>query len=314
MLVIDNHIHLGEPGVHVSQWVYEQLRKNWQERGFRYHSEEVKSEKRDGKGLVASMDAAGIDICCVLAGNWNRVLPPKHRPYDVPNDFVAETVRAAEGRLVGICSVDPIADPWGAADELERCVRDLDFRACKLYPTYAHFDPRDRQCDPLYEAASALGVPVQFHMGFTPACCSTMKFQRPWLLDEVGQRFPDLKVVICHLGYPYADETNGVVARNPNFHADLSALGFYHPRKIYEIIHNFGCLNPWERLLYGSENPFMATFHRTVMSINDVADKLDMPRIPEKAIEMIMGGNACRIYGIETAHIEAVMSRKLDAA
>ena len=160
MFVVDNHIHLGQPGVHVSEHVYKQLRKNWSERGFRYHSTEVKSERRDGEMLVHVMDEVGIDVCCVLAGNWNRVLKPEHRPYDVPNDFVAKQVAASNGRLIGICSADPIVDPWGAADELERCVRDLDFRGIKLYPTYAHFDPRDKACDPLYEAATALGVPL----------------------------------------------------------------------------------------------------------------------------------------------------------
>ena len=43
MFVVDNHIHLGQPGVHVSEHVYKQLRKNWSERGFRYHSTEVKT-------------------------------------------------------------------------------------------------------------------------------------------------------------------------------------------------------------------------------------------------------------------------------
>ncbi|MFA5490924.1 MAG: amidohydrolase family protein, partial [Candidimonas sp.] len=141
------------------------------------------------------------------------------------------------------------------------------------------------------------------HMGFTPVCGTDMALQKPYLLDEVGQRFPKLKVVICHLGYPYAEEAMGVVARHANFHADLSALGFHHPRKVYQIIHDFGCVNSWDRLLYGSENPFMSTFHKTILSINDVADEIGMPRLPIEAIEKIVGGNACRLYGIDPASV-----------
>ena len=35
MYVVDNHIHLGQPGLHVSVHIYKELRKNWSERGFR---------------------------------------------------------------------------------------------------------------------------------------------------------------------------------------------------------------------------------------------------------------------------------------
>lgn len=301
MFIVDNHIHLGQPGVHVSDYIYKELRKNWTERGFRYHSVEVASEKREVTALVDVMDEAGLDVCCVLAGNWNRVLPPEQRPYNVPNAFVATQVAQSGGRLIGICSVDPIVDPWDAADELERCVRDEDFRGCKLYPTYAHFDPRDKACEPVYEAASALGIPIHFHMGYTPVCGADMKLQQPWLLDEVGRRFPKLKVVVCHMGYPYAEEAMGLVSRHENFHADLSALGFHHPRKVYQLIHDFGCVNSWDRLLYGSENPFMRTFHKTVMSINEVAAEIGMPEIPQDALERILGGNACRLYRIDRA-------------
>ncbi len=143
-------------------------------------------------------------------------------------------------------------------------------------------------------------------MGYTPVCGTDMKLQQPWLLDEVGQRFPRLKVVICHLGYPYVDEASGIVSRHKNFYADLSALGFHHPRKVYQIIHDFGCVNSWDRLLYGSENPFMSTFHKTILSINDVAREINMPELPEEAIEKILGGNACSLYKIDQAAFGSV--------
>src|SRR5690625_3339726 len=198
-----------------------------------------------------------------MAGNWNRVLPPSRRPYAVDNEFVLDIVQKSQGRLFGIASVDPIADPWGAANEVEKMVKEHGFRAVKLYPTYQHYDPRDPACDPLYETATSLGIPVHFHMGWTPVRSAKIEYQQPWRLDEIGNRFPELKVVICHLATPWTDEAAGIIARHDNFYGDVSALGIWHPRKIYQIIHDFGCMNPYEKLLYGSENPFTGGYLET---------------------------------------------------
>jgi predicted TIM-barrel fold metal-dependent hydrolase len=309
MLVIDNHVHLGRVGEHVSQWVMSELRKPWIDRHFRYNVETGPTkERREPEDLVELMDEAGIDACCVMAGMWERVLKPEQRPHNIPNELVAETLAAAPTRFVGIASADPIADPYAAADEVARWLKN-DFRAVKLYPTYAQFDPRDERCFPIYEVAQAHDVPVHFHMGWSPVCSAQIEFQRPMLLDEVGVKFPKLKVVICHMGWPYWEETIGIVARHPNFHADLSALGFWGSEKLYGIIHDFGCMNSYDRLLYGSENPFMAQFHKTVMSINDVARRLDSSVIPDRELEKVMGVNAVRLYKLDAKKIGRAAAR-----
>ena len=306
MLVIDNHVHLGDPHEHVSEYVLHQLRKNWDSRAFAYSTEESpQGEARAGGDLVSLMDEAGITACCVMAATWQRVLPLEERPHDIPNELVAETVAGNPRRFIGLASADPIVDGWLAAKEIERWVRDHGFRGVKLYPTYAHFDPRDERCYPLYEAAIALDVPVHFHMGWTPVRDAVMEFQRPMLLDDVGRRFPKLKVVVCHMGWPYWEEAIGVVARHENFHADVSLLAFWHPEKIYRIIHDFGCLNSFDKLLYGSENPFMRTYPKVIATINDHVPA-GYPKIPDDAIEQILGGNALRLYKLDPAEIGPV--------
>jgi uncharacterized protein len=303
VLVIDNHVHVGSVGEHVSEFVMKELRKGFSDRHFKYNENATGIEPRDAPGLLELMDRVGIDVCCVMAGMWGRVLKPEQRPHNIPNSLVAETVAAAPTRFVGIASADPIADPYAAADEVASWIREHGFRAIKLYPTYAHFDPRDESCYPIYEVAQALDVPVHFHMGWTPVCTARIEFQRPWLLDDVGLKFPSLKVVICHMGWPYWEETIGIVNRHENFSADLSALGFWHGEKLYRIIHDFGCLNSYDRLLYGSENPFMATLHKSVMTINEVARRYDFPEIPESELAKILGGNALRLYKLDPTRV-----------
>ncbi|MGJ0203453.1 amidohydrolase family protein [Leucobacter sp. gxy201] len=298
MFTVDNHLHVGEPNKHVSAWVYSELRKNWDDRGNIYNTGPISGEKRDTLGLVDTLDATGVDLGLIMAGDWNRVLTPEQRPYNVSNDYVASVVRESNGRLLGIASVDPVADPWGAATEVERMVKEHDFRAIKLFPTYQHYDPRDPAVEPVYEAAQALDVPVHFHMGWTPVASAKMDFQRPWLLDDVGRRFPNLKVVMCHLGNPWTDEAAAVIARHENFFGDVSALGFWHPRKVYQIIHDFGCLNPYDKLLYGSENPFSTGYLDTIRNLDRIGKEMGLPGISDENLAKILGENARSLYKI----------------
>jgi predicted TIM-barrel fold metal-dependent hydrolase len=309
VFVFDNHVHLSRVGEHVSPFVLKELRRPNAQRAFRYHEDTSgASERRDPAGLVELMDQSGIDACLVMAAMWSRVLTPEQRPLHIPNELVMEAIEHDPRRFVGMASADPIPDPFAAADEIEQCLRQ-GFKAIKLLPTYAHFDPRDRRCDPIYEVACSFDVPVHFHMGWSPVCTSNIEFQRPWLLDEVGNRFPGLKVVICHMAWPYWEEAIGLVARHENFYADVSALGFWHPEKLYRMIHDFGCLNSFERLLYGSENPFMATLHKTVADINTTARHFSLPEIPEEDLVNILGGNAVRLYKLNVSSLGRPVGR-----
>jgi uncharacterized protein len=68
---------------------------------------------------------------------------------------------------------------------------------------------------------------MQVHMGWTPCKNAPMKFQHPYLLDDVGARFPDLKVVIAHVGWPWVEECLAVVAKWENFHVDFAYWGWF---------------------------------------------------------------------------------------
>src|SRR5215472_7266805 len=144
-MIFDNHVHLGLVGEHVSDFVARELRRPNVERAFRYNEDTVGgTERRDPAGIVELMDKVGIDACLVMAAMWSRVLTPEQRPLHIPNELVAEAIAYDRRRFVGMASADPISDPYGAADEIEKWLRQ-GFRAVKMLPTYAHFDPRDER-------------------------------------------------------------------------------------------------------------------------------------------------------------------------
>ncbi len=298
---VDVHLHTGNVGEHISPCMFHELRKPFLNRALGPDEPEgdVEEARRD-RTLIDDMDVGGIDIGIVMAGDFRRSHPEEDMSYYVPNDFVAELVEEYPDRLVGCGSVDPIRDPGQAAKEVDRCVNELGMKSIKLYPTYNHFSPDDPTVYPIYEKAVEHDIPVQLHMGWTPVKTASMDYQAPELLDEVGRQFPDLKLVIAHMGYPYWETTITLLGKHENFYTELSGWGWFGQRKILRMLHVFGSICPYEKLMYGSENPFLRDFPDQMRSIREAAEEHGYEPISEDDLEGIMGKNAARLYDINT--------------
>ncbi|MBC7218888.1 MAG: amidohydrolase [Hadesarchaea archaeon] len=294
-MIVDVHVHLGELGRHFQKWWMDELYggfPNVPDREVRYRKDPVES-------LIEDLDQAGVDVACVMASDHRRPYPYGIGSSYTPNDYVAECVRKHPERFVGVCSFDPLRDPHEARKELERCVREWDMRALKLYPTYDHFDPRDERVFPIYEKAIELDLPVHFHMGYTGTINAPMKYQFPHLLDEVGIRFPEMKVIVAHMGFPWVDECLCLLMKHRHWYADIAYWGAFPPEFLIEMMKKFDFMCGYRRLLYGSENPWTATFTKTVMNLNEIAKEKGISfRISEADLRKIMGENARKLYRI----------------
>lgn len=298
-LVVDVHIQAGVPGERLDPFARSRLRRVLETRAFNFDGSRS-DETALGTDPIAALDEAGVDVICLIAGDYNRALPAAIESYGVTNDYVARLVERHPDRIVGTCSVDPVADSAAAAWEIERCAA-KGFRAVRLYPTVQQWDPRDERIYPVYRRCIELDMVVQIHMGWTPVVTAHLEYQRPWLLDEVGRTFPEMKLVISHLGYPYADECTCVIARHENFYCDISFWAPLHPSKILRMMVDFGSLCSFDKMLYGSSNVFFRTYPRVIRSLNGMAERYGLPPIPETDLRKIMGENACRLWKIDPA-------------
>lgn len=312
-LVVDVHLQAGVPGEQLDPFARSRLRKILETRAFNFDGSRPE-ETTLGLDPVAALDEAGIDVICLMSGDYNRALPGAVESYEAPNDYLAAIVARHPDRMVGTCSVDPITDPAAAVREIERCATRYGFRAVRLYPTFQHWDPRDERLYPVYRKCIELDMVVQMHMGWTPVVTARMEYQRPWLLDEVGRTFPELKLVINHLAYPYVDECTCLIARHENFYGDISFWAPLHPSKILRMIVDFGALCSFDKMLYGSSNPFLRTYPRVIRSLNGIADRYGLPQIPEAGLRKIMGGNACRLWKIDPARMGRAPRNRRDAS
>jgi len=220
------------------------------------------------------------------------------------NDYIAALVKQHPDKLIGFGSVNPnYKGPKAAVKELERAICDLKLTGLKLYPTYQHWSPDDRNLAfPIFEKAQELGIPVTVHMAGSTVTSAPMKYSKPMLLDDVGNEFRNLKLIIAHMGLPWVDEAKYLLTKHANFYGDLSYFnGCIDRENLYRFL--LGCkpyFVPLEKLFFGSDYP--AYDHKALVNmlktVNCEAERLGTAKISQKEIEGILGDNFARFMGI----------------
>jgi uncharacterized protein len=236
---------------------------------------------------------ADVDVSAVftIARNRTRVDPAL-------NDSVAAFVAAAPTRRIGFLSIHPEVE--GAEDELERARTDLGLRGIKLGPNYQIFDPLGPAALRVYELAERHGLPILFHQGASPVREAPLRYAHPLLMDEIAIRFPELRVVLAHMGHPWQRETIVTIRKHPHLYADVSAL-FYRPWSFYEGMRLATEWNVLDKLLLGSDFPIAtpAETVRGLRAVNDAIAGTKLPTVPLDAIEAIVARDPLPLLGLE---------------
>lgn len=178
--------------------------------------------------------------------------------------------------------------------ELSDYLREGTVKGLKLYPGYEPFYPHDPRCRVLYDLALEFDVPVMIHSGDTYTPKGRVRYAHPLHIDDVAVDFPDLKLVICHVGNPWIRDCMEVVYKNKNVHADISGLvlGDFTERfeafmlgQVKEMILYAG--DP-HYLLYGTDWPIcrMRTYLKFVRSLG----------LPSAHEDLILWQNADRLF------------------
>jgi uncharacterized protein len=214
------------------------------------------------------------------------------------NDRVAEFVAAEPQRRIGFLSVHP--ELGGALDELERSRADLALRGVKLGPNYQVFDPLGPAALRVYEAAERHGLPILFHQGASPVRDAPLRYAHPLLMDEVAIRFPELRIVMAHMGHPWQRETIVTIRKHPHVYADVSAL-FYRPWSLYEALRLATEWNVFPKLLFGSDYP-IATPEETaagLRAVNAPVEGTPLPRVPLELVDELIERDPLPLLGLE---------------
>lgn len=220
------------------------------------------------------------------------------RGADNQNEEIAAYAAAHPDKVVGFMSVDPLQP--GALEEMERA-HALGLRGLKLGPIYQGFHPLDEQAFAVYGKAAQLGLPILIHQGATFPRTAPLKVADPLLLEDVALAFPELPIVIAHMGHPWMAETIVLVRKHPNLYADISAL-FYRPWQFYNGLVLALEYGVQDKLLFGSDWPFTTPLETVeeLRRINRFTEGTALPRIPDEVIEAIIGRDGLSLLGLST--------------
>jgi predicted TIM-barrel fold metal-dependent hydrolase len=222
-----------------------------------------------------------------LSGTW------------VDDRYVANYVAAHPDTLIGFLCVDPTQDGWER--ELKEGHQELGLRGIKLLPMYAGFRPDDPKLDPLWKYATQNKLPVLLHTGTTFIDRAPLECTLPRHLDVVATRFPEVKIIMAHLGHPYEGECVVTIRKHPNVYADISAL-YYRPFQLYHslmLVQEYGV---WHKLLFGTDYPF-TTVNGTiegVKKLNEMTEGTKLPKLKETEIEAMIHRDALSLLGLNT--------------
>ncbi|MEM2894047.1 MAG: amidohydrolase family protein [Candidatus Bathyarchaeia archaeon] len=234
--------------------------------------------------FISDLDAAGFDIAVVLS---DQRTPP---------EAVSKYVSSTPGRLVGFGYVNPTRPD--AFEEVKRQREELRLHGLKLYPTLDGYRADDPRAFRVYEVASDLGMPVMFHQAGMPEGYALLRYTDPEQIDVVAACFPELKIILAHLGYPRVEETLYLARKHRNLWMDISWVygDIRHPSYQYFLWQdllkalNLGVL---DHILFGTDYPGIrqVEYLDMLMSINRYAASPEL-EIPLKGLEKILGENA----------------------
>ncbi|MGP2441594.1 amidohydrolase family protein [Streptomyces sp. JW3] len=240
------------------------------------------------EGMLARMDETGIDQAVLVQATT-------HYGYD--NSYVLDSSRSRPDRFVAVGTVDPLRPD--AADSLKAAVGEGGLAGVRLFTSGSTVPTQGEwfvapETFPFWERAAELGLPVCLQMRLGAATGQ---------LVELLERFPGVKVLLDHIGYP------DIAASPAQAGADVAALGV-HPglhlkltHRNLERLHDAGdqaadFLTPVvesfgaARIAWGSNLP---AAEQSLPELRALAEGV-LAALPETDRQEIFAGTARRLY------------------
>ena len=215
------------------------------------------------ESMIEWMDKAGVDACLVTS-----------QVEAINNDYIAEMQLKFENRIFGYA----VVNPWDyiAEEELERCFRDLNLYGLKLNPLRHGFAlDRHSIVDPLFGICERYDKPILVHG-------QSDMFNMPGKFDEMAETFPNVKIILAHIGEPDAiDAAIRVVNRRENVYVDTAGIQLSTlKRAVNEIDPN--------KILMGTDAPW-GDFNLSIELVEKATEN-------EEIRQKILGKNAARLF------------------
>ncbi|MHA1379770.1 MAG: amidohydrolase family protein [Candidatus Helarchaeota archaeon] len=160
-------------------------------------------------------------------------------------------------KLIAYVSLDPLCGDEMIKELMDK-VKNRNIHGIKLHPGNGRFFPYDKKLWPVYEKAIELKLPIITHAGafFTP---DGIQYSQPKHFIEVLDTFPNLTLVMAHLGIGFWEESRNLAKKYDNLYFDTSRAVTsgkmplrLKDEKAIELIRDIGV----ERVMWASDYPW----------------------------------------------------------
>ena len=148
----------------------------------------------------------------------------------------------------------------GALEALEK-IAAAGLKVIKLLPP-AGFQPDDPAFDDFWGTMERLGLVVMVHTGFITArhkreekkagAFMSSRYANPLFFDQPARKFPDLTIILCHLGGAlWHEEGAQMVTQHDNVWGDVSGFGLFALQRLLALRATVD----WSKVFWGNDSP-----------------------------------------------------------
>jgi predicted TIM-barrel fold metal-dependent hydrolase len=235
-----------------------------------------------GRSLQSGVEISEEALLGTMASHGVATALVMPQPYPGPevapiHDRIAHLAERQPGRIHGIANLSPLVGEAAYRREVERCVRELGFRAVKLHPLGHAIAPNSPRAEIVFALAKELGVPVIVHTG------TGIPQALPALAIPPALAYPDVTVVLAHAGFAvYTPEALVAAQLCPNVILEPS---WCMPHQIAEMVRSIGA----ERVLFGSDH---------LDNVPVELAKFAAIGLDEAQLAAVLAGTATRVFGL----------------
>jgi predicted TIM-barrel fold metal-dependent hydrolase len=254
-----------------------------------FHSHVGETVGKSLEDLLRSMDEAEMDKSVLFAGGSMKL----------QNNVLIQYLDQRPDRLYGALYADPLylettyirATFKIHMDKLREQLSHPGIVGMKFYCGYEYFYPSDNSVKPYLNLLQEMGKVAIFHCGdtYTVLKNAKLKYAQPIHIDEIAVDYPNLKIVIAHVGFPWHRDVAEIMYKNDNVYTDISGFvyGSFNDSqtdKFDQMLKEFSCIyDSWDRVLFGSDWPISCQ-----KSYKDVVKKFGLlPTLTENTNSLI---------------------------